>query len=140
MEAANPATNRGRGVRIVGLHDDMVQEIRPALLVLQACVLMIVLIACANVANLVLARSSGRRREIAIRQAMGAARFRLVRQMLTESLALAVMGGAGGILVAFCCLPLFYQLGAKTIPELARLAIDWRVPRFAAALPLITAV
>ncbi|HEY1496956.1 MAG TPA: ABC transporter permease [Candidatus Solibacter sp.] len=140
IEAANPATNRGRGVRAVGLHDDMVRDIRPALLVLQACVLMIVLIACANVANLMLARSSGRRREIAIRQAMGAARSRLVRQMLTESLALAVMGGAGGILVAFWCLPLFEQLGAKTIPELARLAIDWRVAGFAAALSMITGI
>ena len=138
LEAQYPESNQGRGAQVVGLHDDMVQEIRPALLVLQACVLMIVLIACANVANLLLARSAARRREVAIRQALGAGRGRLARQMLTESFLLAVMGGAAGILVASWCVPVLERLGAKTIPELAQVNIDWRVTAFCGALSLVT--
>jgi putative ABC transport system permease protein len=138
QQAEYPGTNLQRGVHAVGLHDDMVREIRPALLVLQACVLLIVLIACANVANLVLARSAGRRREIAVRQAMGAARARLIRQMLSESLLLAMLGGGAGILLAHWCVPVLQQLGAKTIPELANLEIDWRVAGFTAFLSLTT--
>jgi putative ABC transport system permease protein len=140
LSAQYPASNDGRGARVVGLHDDMVQQIRPALLTLQACVLMIVLIACANVANLLLARSAARRREIAIRQALGAGRGRLVRQMLTESILLAALGGAAGLLVASWCVPVLEQLGSKAIPELAQVNIDWRVAGFCAALSLLTGV
>jgi putative ABC transport system permease protein len=138
LEAQYPESNLGRGAQVVGLHDDLVQEIRPALLILQACVLMIVLIACANVANLLLARSASRRRELAIRQALGAGRGRLVRQMLTESLLLAAMGGAAGMLVAGWCIPVLERLGAKTIPELAQVNIDWRVAAFCGVLSLLT--
>jgi putative ABC transport system permease protein len=138
LEALYPESNLGRGARVVGLHDDMVQGIRPGLLILQACVLMIVLIACANVANLLLARSAARRREVAIRQALGAGRGRLVRQMLTESLLLAVMGGAAGMLLASWCVPVLERLGAKAIPELAQVNIDWRVAAFCAVLSLAT--
>src|SRR5450432_560704 len=138
LEAQYPDSNLGRGVQVVGLHDDLVQEIRPALMVLQACVLMIVMIACANVANLLLARAASRRRELAIRQALGAGRGRLVRQMLTESLLLAAMGGAAGLLVASWCVPVLEHLGAKTIPELAQVNIDWRVAAFCGVLSLVT--
>ncbi|HXB74404.1 MAG TPA: ABC transporter permease [Candidatus Acidoferrales bacterium] len=138
LEAQYPDANLGRGAQVVGLHDDLVQEIRPALLILQACVLMIVLIACANVANLLLARSASRRRELAIRQALGAGRGRLVRQMLTESLLLALMGGAAGMLVAWWCIPVLEHLGAKTIPELAQVNIDWHVAAVCGVLSLVT--
>jgi len=138
LEAQYPDSNQGRGAQVVGLHDDMVQQIRPALLILQGCVLMIVLIACANVANLLLARSAVRRREVAIRQALGAGRGRLVRQMLTESLLLAALGGTAGMLVASWCVPVLERLGAKAIPELAQVNIDWRVAAFCAAISLVT--
>jgi putative ABC transport system permease protein len=138
LEMQYPESNQGNGARVVGLHQDMVEEIRPGLLILQACVLMIVLIACANVANLLLARSAVRRREVAIRQALGAGRGRLVRQMLTESLLLAVLGGAAGMLVASWCVPVLERLGVKAIPELAQVNIDWRVAAFCGALSLLT--
>jgi len=138
LQKQYPDSNAGFTVHVVGLHDDLVQEIRPALLILQACVLMIMLIACANVANLLLARSAGRRREVAIRQALGAGRSRLVRQMLIESLLLATLGGGAGVLVASWCIPILESVGAKAIPELAQVNIDWRVAAFCGLLSLLT--
>ena len=123
---------------MVGLREEMVAEIRPSLLVLQGCVLLIVLIGCANVANLLLARSTARRREMAVRQALGASRARLVGQLLTESALLAAAGGACGLLLAMWCLPALERIGSGTIPELARLDIDWTVAGFAAAVSLAT--
>ena len=138
LEQQYPDSNTGRGIRVVGLREEMVAEVRPSLLVLQGCVLLIVLIGCANVANLLLARSTTRRREMAVRQALGAGRMRLVRQLLTESALLAVAGGACGLLVAMWCAPMLERIGAGTIPELATLSIDWTVAGFAAAVSLAT--
>ncbi len=138
LEKQYPDSNQGRGFHVVGLREEMVAEIRPSLLVLQGCVLLIVLIGCANVANLLLARSTARRREMAVRQALGASRARLVGQLLTESALLAAAGGACGLLLAMWCLPALERIGSGTIPELARLDIDWTVAGFAAAVSLAT--
>ena len=140
MELAFPDENLGHGVHLVGMHDDLVENIRPSLLILQACVLMTVLIACVNVANLLLVQSAARRKEIAIRQAMGANRARLIRQKLTESLVLGAAGGAAGLLVAFWSVPALESLGAKALPELVQVNIDWRVVGFCALLSLVTGV
>ena len=140
LELAYPEDNQGHGVRVVGMREDLVENIRPALLILQACVLMTLLIACANVANLLLAQSAVRRKEMAIRQALGANRNQLLRQKLTESLLLGALGGAAGLMVAFWCVPVVESLGSRTIPELAQVDIDWRVAVFCAVLSLITGV
>ena len=140
LELAFPDENQGHGVHLVGIHDDLVENIRPSLLILQACVLMTVLIACVNVANLLLVQSAARRKEVAIRQAMGANRMRLVRQKLTESLVLGAVGGAAGLLLAFWSVPAIESLGVKAIPELAQVNIDWRVVSFCAMLSLATGV
>ena len=140
MELDFPDENQGHGVHLVGMHADLVENIRPSLLILQACVLMTVLIACVNVANLLLVQSAARRKEVAIRQAMGANRARLIRQKLTESLVLGAVGGAAGLLVAFWSVPAIESLGAKALPELVQVTIDWRVAGFCAVLSLVTGV
>ena len=140
LELAFPDENVGHGVRLAGLRDDLVANIRPSLLILQACVLLTVLIACVNVANLLLAQSAARRKEVAIRQAMGANRRRLIRQILTESLVLGAAGGGAGLLLAFWCIPAMQSLGARALPEFVQVNIDWRVVCFSALLSLVTGV
>src|SRR5207342_127077 len=95
-----PQRNGGRSVMIFSLDEQMTGKLRPALFALIGAVALVLLIACVNVANLLLARSAARERELGLRTALGARRGRLVRQMLTESLALAAVGGVGGLAVA----------------------------------------
>ena len=126
------------GVRVIKLQDDIAAGLRPALLVLLGAIGFLLLIACANLSNLLLARAIGRQKAVAIRSALGASRARLVQQVLTESVLLALCGGAAGILLAFFAVNVVVGLGAKVIPQLLAVSIDGRVLAFTAALSLGT--
>ena len=129
-----PATNATSDIVLLPLHQYLVGNVRPSLLLVFAAVALILLIACANVANLLLAQSAGRRRELAMRAALGARRARLVRQILTESLLLAVCGGFAALLLARAGVPLLRAsltgMATEAIPGLATINVDWRVLAF----------
>lgn len=130
LERQYPDTNTGRTDYASSLREDVVGDVRPALLTLLGAVLAVLLIACANVANLLLARSTARRREIAIRAALGASRFRIVRQLLAEGLLLAIVGGAAGLLLASWGIDLLRVLGPTDVPRLDEVRINSVVVAF----------
>ncbi len=140
LRALYPEWLTGWGVNVVPIHEDVVGEVRPALLLLLAAVGFVLLIASANVANLLLARGAARRREIAIRAALGAGRLRLVRQLLAESLLLAALGGAVGVGLAWWMSALLLHLAPADIPRMEQVALDGRVLGFALGLSFLTAV
>ena len=135
-----PDSNRGWGALLVPLHEQLVGDMRPALLVLFGAVGFVLLIACANVANLLLARASVREKEIAIRLAVGASRGRLVRQLLTESLVLAFVSAVAGTLLAWVAVRGFAAANPIDIPRLGGVVLDARLLLFTFTVASVTAV
>ena len=134
-----PDSNRHWGSgNVEGLRDTLVGPIRPALLMLMGSTLLILLIVCANVGSLLLARTTARAREIAVRISMGASSGRLVRQLLTESMVLSVLGGAVGLVVAALGVETLLAISAGSIPLAADVAVDGRLVMFAFAASLVT--
>ena len=132
--------NVGRGVNLVPLDEQIVGEIRPALLILFGAVGCVLLIGCANLANLMLARTAARHKEIAVRTVLGAGRTRLVRQLLTESVLLALAGGALGLLLSSWIVRLIVVLHPGHIPRLAEVHADTRVFAFCLAISILTGI
>jgi putative ABC transport system permease protein len=134
----NMPAEYGTSATVMPLQQRMVGDMRPTLLVLLGAVGFVLLIACANVANLLLARATARQKELAIRAALGAGRWRVVRQVLTESLLLAVIGGGAGILLAFWGIELLIAALPADTPRLAEIGMDGRVLGSALALTVLT--
>ncbi|MGA2183806.1 MAG: ABC transporter permease [Bryobacteraceae bacterium] len=130
--------NWNMDARVISLQEDIVGDVKRKLLVLLASVGIVLLVACTNVASLLLARASSRRKEIALRASLGAGRFRIVRQLLTESVVLALAGGAAGLLMAFAALSVFRSVLPIDLPGLAEVRIDGNVAAFVAVLTLAT--
>ena len=133
-------TNKGWDVSLWTLHERLVREVKPSLLALLGAVGLVLLIACANVANLLLARSAARQKEIAIRAAMGASRTRVLRQMLTESILLSAIGGIAGLILSIWLTDLLMSMLPEGAPRLEHIGIDYRVLAFALGVSGLTGV
>ena len=138
LEAEYPASNKGWGVTLVPLHEGVTGGARRPLLVLLAAVGCVLLIACANVASLLLARGTVRIRELAVRAALGATRARVARQLLTESAVIGVLGGAAGLLIAYWSLLALRGAGGFDLPRFDEVRLDARVLAVATAAALLT--
>jgi putative ABC transport system permease protein len=138
LEQQFPEGNTGIGIKLVSTQEQTVKEIRPALLVLVGAVAFLLLIACANIANLLLARAASRQKEIAIRTALGATRTGVVRLLLIETLILSLAGGCLGLLIAFWGTDALLALTPDNIPRLNEVGIDARVFGFTFAVSIVT--
>ena len=137
LAAQHPDYDKGWDANVVSLRDQLSGALRPALLILLGAVGLVLLIACANLSSLLLARAAGRRREIAIRVALGAGRRRIARQLLTESILLGVIGGTLGAVAAMWATRALVHAGSTNLPDAGAIGIDWRVLAFAAGVTVL---
>lgn len=140
LEQQYPEDDKGWGATLIPLHEQLVGNIRPALLVLFGAVAFVLLIACANVANLVLARTLARRQEIAIRNALGAGRAAILRHLLAETVLLSVAGGAMGLILADAGIRLLVAVLADRLPRFVEVTLDTRVLAFTLLLSIVAGV
>ena len=140
LEAQFPTTNEGCSMKLVSLRDQLVGDTKPTLFILLGAVGFVLLIACANVANLLLVRAAARQKEIALRTALGASRVRIVRQMITESILLALMGGVLGTVLAMWGIDLLIAVSGDNLPPTAQVRIDGTVLGFTLLVSLATGV
>jgi putative ABC transport system permease protein len=133
-------TNSGWGVRLTELRERMVGELRTSLLMLFGAVAFVLLIACANVANLLLARAAYRQKEMSVRAALGASRWRVVRQLLTESLLLSVVSGVAGLALSVWLISLLIAISPPNSPRFDEIAINWQVFAFAFGMTILAGV
>ena len=138
IEQAHPLTNKGQGAAVVSITEEITGGIRSTLLMIFGAVIFVLLVACANVANLLLARATVRHKEITIRSAIGAGRGQLVRQLLTESLLLAVLGGGLGLLIATWGTSVVAAAGSKVNPMFQDIHLDMRCLTFTVGVSIIT--
>jgi putative ABC transport system permease protein len=138
LEAEDPKLNAGRSVTLIGLQNQLVGDVRPAMLLLLFAVLFVLLIACANIANLQLARGATRGKEMAIRAALGAGRTRIARQLLTESLVLSVAGGIIAILASLWTVSALRASMPERIPRVNEVAVNIRILLFAVLASILT--
>jgi putative ABC transport system permease protein len=135
-----PEANQGWGIRLMPMHEELVEGVRPGFLVLFGAVVLVLLIACANVASLLLARAVARQQEVAVRVALGASRSRLIRQFLTESLLLAGAGAALGVVLASWALAALTGLNPSDIPRIGQVHLDGRVLAFTLGMTALTGI
>ena len=140
LEKQYPDSNAGNRVQLRPLLEIYVRDMRGTLWVLFGAVAFVLLIACANIANLLLARATARQKEMAIRAAMGAGRWRIARQLLTESVLLALVGGSLGLLVARWGIELILYISPNAIPRSHEISLDWRVLAFTIGVSLLTGI
>ncbi len=140
LEQQYPDTNTGVGITVVPLHEQVVGKVRPALYALLGAVAFVLLIAIANVANLVLARALVRERDFTVLQALGASRFRLIQRMITESLVLAMIGGVIGLVLAVVGIRWLVSSNLDLIPRLSEVGLDYRVLLFALFITVLSGI
>ena len=140
LEKAYPEDDKGWGAVVNSMREETVGNVRPALLMMLGAVAFVLLIACANVANLILARTFARRKEIAIRSAVGASRTRVIQQLLSESLILSLCGGALGLLAARFGIELLLKFFADKLPRMGEIGLDGPVLAFTFGLSIVTGI
>ena len=140
LEAEYPESNKNVRALVNPAQEQLVKNIRPAILLLTGAVVLVLLIACANVANLLLARAVDPQKEIAVRIALGAGRLRIVRQLMIESILLSCVGAAAGLLITGWVISFLTNSAAAALPRMHTVAIEWRVILFAFALAIVTGI